>query len=379
MLAQRPPLGWNTWNTFGQNINEQLIFETADALASRGFRDAGYVYLVIDDSWSLPSRDADGNLVADPKKFPHGMKAVADYVHSKGLKFGMYSCAGVMTCCGFPASFGHEYQDARLFASFEIDYLKYDYCFFPKYADTKTSYLTMAMALRACGREILFSACNWGTQEPWDWMRSVGAHMYRSTPDIYDSFESTRTIIKDQFSHLNANAPGCYNDLDMLTVGIKGAGITPKGSNTYEEYETQFAFWCLSGSPLIIGCDVRNVGEEYVQLLTNPRLLELDQDPDCRPLLPIFSHAGSWEEGDILTFMRQLSNGETAFGLFNLSDKRANVSLFLTSAGIPSNSGVGVELTDYFTGEVVGTFREYLFTPIEAHRCKLFRGRFVSF
>ena len=159
MLAQTPPMGWNSWNTFGSNINEQLIFEIADAMVDKGYRDAGYEYLVIDDCWSCRERDRSGKLVADPEKFPHGMKYVADYVHSKGLKFGMYSAAGIMTCAGYPGSYGHEYQDAHTFAEWGVDYLKYDLCHYPGSGDVRNSYLTMSMALRSTGREILFAGC----------------------------------------------------------------------------------------------------------------------------------------------------------------------------------------------------------------------------
>lgn len=153
MLAHKPPMGWNSWNTFAQNINEKLIMETADVMADEGYKDAGYKYVIIDDCWSLKER-VDGKLVPDPNLFPHGMKYIADYIHSKGLLFGMYSCAGFCTCAGYPSSYGHEFEDAKQFAEWGVDYLKYDYCNFPKSADTKNAYLTMAMALRASGRDI---------------------------------------------------------------------------------------------------------------------------------------------------------------------------------------------------------------------------------
>ena len=198
MLASRPPLGWNSWNTFGEKINDSLIREMADYMVDQGYRDAGYEYLVIDDCWSLRERDAGGRLVPDPEKFPHGMKDLADYVHGKGLKFGMYSCAGVMTCAGYPSSYDHEFTDAETFASWGVDYLKYDFCNFPETGDCRTRYQTMSMALKATGRDIVFSACNWGQKEPWKWMRSVGAHLYRSTGDIMDNYRSFTDIFKSQ-------------------------------------------------------------------------------------------------------------------------------------------------------------------------------------
>ena len=225
ILAKTPPMGFNTWNTFGPDINEQMVLEMTDVIAEQGYRDAGYKYVVIDDCWSLKERDENGNLVADPEKFPHGMKYVGDYIHSKGLKFGMYSCAGTRTCAGYPASFDHEFQDARTFASWGVDFLKYDFCYFPSFANCQHRYLQMAQALRASGRDILFSACNWGVQEPWSWMRSVGAHMYRSTGDIVDNFASTSHIMASQMNNFNANASGCFNDMDMLTIGMAGQGF----------------------------------------------------------------------------------------------------------------------------------------------------------
>ena len=171
MLAKRPPMGWNSWNTFAENISEQLIFEMADAMVEKGYLAAGYEYLVIDDCWAKMERDENGRLAADPEKFPHGMKAVADYVHSKGLKFGMYSCAGIRTCAGYPSSYDHEFIDAQTFADWGVDFLKYDFCNFPAVGNCRARYHRMSMALKATGREILFSACNWGVEEPWKWMR----------------------------------------------------------------------------------------------------------------------------------------------------------------------------------------------------------------
>ncbi|MBE6597807.1 MAG: glycoside hydrolase family 27 protein, partial [Ruminococcaceae bacterium] len=190
MLAQTPPMGWNSWNTFGENINEQVIRETADAIVEKGLRDAGYEYVVIDDCWAMRDRDENGRLVPDPVKFPSGMKALSDYVHSKGLKFGIYSCAGYRTCADYPGSFDHEFEDAQTFADWGVDFLKYDYCNKPKLANGPILYNRMSMALKATGREILFSACNWGSDEVHKWIRSTGTHMYRSTPDILDNPQS---------------------------------------------------------------------------------------------------------------------------------------------------------------------------------------------
>ena len=283
-LAQLPPMGWNSWNTFGWQINEKLIFEMADLMASQGYREAGYEYLVIDDCWSLRERGKDGRIVPDPEKFPNGMKAVADYVHSKGLKFGMYSCAGVRTCAGYPGSYDHEFVDAQTFADWGVDFLKYDFCNFPQSGNCKARYLTMSMALKATGREILFSACNWGAEEPGEWMRAIGAHMYRSTGDIMDNFVSFTDIVKSQLSKLCMSGNHCFNDMDMLTVGMAGKGNVGLGKVcSYEEYRLQFVLWCLCGVPLMMGADLRSLAPEYRALMLNSALLRINQDAECRP------------------------------------------------------------------------------------------------
>ena len=197
MNINKPSMGWNTWNTFGANINEKMILEMADVMVSEGYLDAGYDTLVIDDAWQADERSADGHLAIDAEKFPNGIKYVADYVHSKGLKFGIYSAAGVRTCCNKPGSFGYEYVDAQDFADWGVDYLKYDLCHFPGAGDRKVAYLTMSMALKATGRDIVYSAAICGEAEPGTWLRSVGAHNYRMSGDIVDTFGSIKFIANE--------------------------------------------------------------------------------------------------------------------------------------------------------------------------------------
>ena len=372
MLAQTPPMGWNTWNTFGNDINEQLILESADAMVEKGYRDAGYEYIVIYDCWSLRRRDEAGELVADPVKFPHGMKYVADYVHSKGLKFGMYSCAGVTTCAGYPGSFDHEYQDARRFASWGVDYLKYDFCNFPSYANNQHRYLTMAMALRSCGRDIVFSACNWGVGEPWNWMRSIGAHLYRSTGDIVDTFDSAAGIMRSQADKFNANAPGCFNDMDMLTVGMFGNGLVARETtNTPEEYTTQFAYWCFCGAPLMMGGDIRELDDSCRALLQNRGLIALDRDAECRPPYRIST------DEKLQIFVRHLSDGTFAIGAFNYHSTGRSADMLLSSMGVPYASGMALELTNVLTGEKIGTYRDNYRTTVPAHGSLVLHARFV--
>lgn len=270
-LGYLPALGWNSWNTFTWDINETLIKEIADCFVEKGYIDAGYEYIVIDDCWSLRERDKDGNLVADPKKFPNGMKAVADYIHAKGLKFGMYSCAGTHTCAGYPGSFEHEFQDAATFAGWDVDYLKYDYCFKPRHMSGELLYKRMSLALKNCGRDILFSACNWGEDDVHHWIRESGAHSYRSTPDIQDNWESICKIALSQIDKEAFTGNYCHNDMDMLVAGMHGGSnddfIGSIGGCTDTQYKTHFALWCMMGSPLMIGCDIRKADDFTKNLL----------------------------------------------------------------------------------------------------------------
>ena len=374
-------MGWNSWNTFGANISEQLIMEIADTMVEKGYRDAGYEYVVIDDCWSLMERDAQGRLVADPEKFPHGMKYLSDYVHSKGLKFGMYSCAGLRTCAGYPSSFDHEYVDAQTFADWGVDFLKYDFCNFPEHADCKNRYLRMSMALKATGRDILFSACNWGKEEPWKWMASIGAQMYRSTGDINDSYKSFRDIALSQLDNLCMSGSGCFNDPDMLVVGMYGKGNVGFGGYTDEEYRTHFALWCLFGVPLMMGGDIRGLNETSWKLLLNKELIALNQDEECRPPYVASRNANNTSEQRYF-IIRHLANGEFALAYLNLTDNDNPVSYAFTGAfdelGIPYGCGYGLQLTDMFTGEDMGVKRDYFVPTVPAHGCRVFRAKLVK-
>ena len=197
MIVNTPPMGWNTWNTFGQNINEQLIRESVDTFIKLGLKDAGYQYFVIDDCWSEHERDPQTDEIVPSKaKFPNGMKAVADYVHENGLKFGMYSCAGYLTCARYPASYDYEWIDARTFAEWGVDFLKYDFCYHPVSEKSDILYKRMGLALANCGRDIVFSACSWGMEETQEWVKTTGAHLWRSTHDIQNSWASIKSIIE---------------------------------------------------------------------------------------------------------------------------------------------------------------------------------------
>lgn len=389
MLAQRPPMGWNTWNTFGTKINEKLIMETADTIVEKGYKDAGYEYIVVDDCWSLRDRDENGRLVADPEKFPHGMKYLSDYVHSKGLKFGMYSCAGIRTCGDYPSSYGHEFTDAKTFAEWGVDFLKYDFCYFPHTGNYKHAYLTMSNALKASGREILFSMCNWGYGDTWDWARSVGAHMYRSTGDIFDNYKSMRDIAISQIDKFRSSAPGCYNDIDMMTVGMYnngnvafGVGTDDGGMKTSDymstntDYETHFALWCMFSSPLMIGGDIRNMNEFCHKLLTNEKLIAINQDKEARN--PYLVNRDLQEDSEknlngTYVFLKLLSNNEYALLLWNVTDNDAQATAIYHDMGFPYSSGLKLEFEELLGDSVVNYRCDCLSMKLKPHQCKLLK------
>ncbi len=375
MYPKKPPMGFNTWNTFGENINDEMIRQTADAMVEKGLLDAGYEYLVIDDCWSEKERDpVSGKIIPDKKKFPNGMKAVSDYVHSKGLKFGMYSCAGVRTCANYPASYDHEYLDAKTFAEYGADFLKYDFCYKPCHADGPLLYRRMSLALQNSGRDILLSACNWGCDNVHDWIRSSGAGMYRSTGDINDSFVSFRDIFLSQLEHVKNNAPGCFNDIDMLTVGMRNRGNVAANGCTDLEYRTEFALWCMFGAPLMLGCDVRSMDEATLALVKNPYLLRINQDEECRPMFVVQYDSHNLRN----VYARLLSNNEIAIMITNLTDNDAHSWFCFDELGLPAAAGKGLQLTDAFTGEDLGVKREYIRIPLQAHDCAVYIAKVVD-
>ena len=375
MKIKTPPMGWNTWNTFGNKISEELIMGIADTIVEKGYKDAGYEYVIIDDCWHLQKRE-DGKQIPNPELFPHGMKYLGDYIHSKGLKFGMYSCSGVMTCENLPGSFGYEYTDAKQYAEWGVDYLKYDYCHFPKGANVETAYTTMSMALRNCGRDILFAACNWGCNESHLWMRSRGINTYRSTGDISDNKKSFSDIFESQLDNIRLSGGGFFNDMDMLIVGMNGKGNVALGGCEINEYLLHFAIWAFMGSPLIIGADIRNISDEAKDILQNKNLIALNQDSDALPPFLI----GRYGNGGMLVSMgRLLSDGRFAVGAFNLGDdgwKKAGISF--SDVGIPVNSGIKVKLTDALTGENMGIYEDYYEEKIEPMHFRVAIGEIVK-
>ncbi|WP_336773007.1 glycoside hydrolase family 27 protein [Paenibacillus sp. MMO-58] len=383
LLGLTPAMGWNSWNTFTWDINEQLIRDVADRFESDGYKAAGYEYIVIDDCWSLKQRDQQGNLVADPAKFPSGMKALADYIHSKGLKFGMYSCVGTHTCAGYPGSFEHEFQDARLFAEWGVDYLKYDYCFKPRHISGELLYKRMSLALKNSGREILFSACNWGEDNVYQWIRESGAHMYRSTGDIQDHWESIKNLTLSQLDKECYTGSFCHNDMDMLVVGMYGGSnnsfIGSKiGGCTDNEYKTHFSLWCMMGSPLMMGCDIRTVSQTAKDMLLNPELIAINQDIESRGAYRIKPEPQWFHTEDVFMLVKVLSDGDVAIGFFNLSDDQRELSLQFWDIGLPYASGYSLSLHDCWEQKELGVFKERFAPVVPAHDCLIVRAKLVE-
>lgn len=314
-LAPTPPMGWNSWNTFEIGIDEDLVKQTANIMVSSGMAAAGYNYIVLDDGWMAKERDNSGNLVPDPVKFPSGMKSLIDYVHSKGLKFGLYNCAGTKTCAGFPGTRGYEYQDARFYANLNIDYLKYDWCN-TQGINAKEAYTTMSNALKVAGRPILFSLCEWGDNQPWEWAEPVGT-IWRVSGDIspcYDCEDKHDTwsswgffrIVEMRKDIRKFSGPDHFNDFDMLEVG---------NGMAYVEDKSHFALWCMLASPLIAGNDFRKMGKETLAILTNKELIAINQDK-----LGIQGFKVSDENG-LSVWAKPLENGNWAVSFFNKSAK----------------------------------------------------------
>lgn len=377
MVCNTPQMGWNSWNTFGSNIDENLIRETADTMVSTGLLDAGYKYLVIDDCWAERKRGADGRMVPDHEKFPSGMKALSDYIHSLGLKFGMYSCSGNLTCAGYPGSFGYEFLDADTFASWGVDYLKYDYCFKPINAIGHLLYKKMGLALANCGRDICFSACSWGADSTEKWIKESGAHLWRSTGDINDSWKSVKELMLRQYELQPFNGQGCFNDMDMLIVGMHGNGNVAHDTGcTAEEYRTHFSMWALLNSPLMIGCDIRSMSDTTKEILMNREIIAINQDPACRQP---FIAGNYWGNSEAVVWAKFLDGGDIALGIFNMLDGNANPYVSLDSLGIDRASGKGLSIRNLWTGEELGVFTDIYAAPsIAPHSCMMLRAKVVD-
>jgi len=333
-LAKTPPMGWNSWNKFAGRVDDASVRGMADAMVSSGMRDAGYIYINIDDTWEL-GRDERGNIVPN-KKFPD-MKALADYVHSKGLKIGIYSSPGPKTCAGYVGSYGHEVQDAKAYAAWGIDYLKYDLCsdleIYKDDAPTlQAIYQQMGDALLATGRPIVYSLCEYGRGDVWTgWGTKVGGNLWRTTGDISDHWESMDRIGFSQIKLAPYAKPGHWNDPDMLEIG--------NGGMTGDEYRTHMSLWSLLAAPLIAGNDLRSMSDETKSILLNREVIAIDQDPEYKPATSVSSSDG------LEVLMRPLHDGSIAVGLFNRTSAAAAMS-FPRSSLPASFTGKTLEVRD---------------------------------
>nr|POF12137.1 alpha-galactosidase [Quercus suber] len=318
-LALTPPMGWNSWNHFACHIQEELIRETADAMVSTGLAALGYEYINLDDCWAQLKRDSKGNLVSKASTFPSGIKALADYVHSKGLKLGIYSDAGNETCSGqMPGSLGHEEQDANTFASWGVDYLKYDNCHNDG-TSPKERYPKMSKALLNSGRPIFFSLCEWGQEDPATWAASIG-NSWRTTGDIQDSWESMISRADQNDKWASYAGPGGWNDPDMLEVG--------NGGMTTEEYRAHFSIWALAKAPLLIGCDIRSMDNMTFKLLSNKEVIAVNQDK-----LGVQGKKVK-KDGDLEVWAGPLSDNKVAIILWNRGSSTATVTAYWSDIGL---------------------------------------------
>jgi len=321
-LAPTPPMGFNNWNAFGCDVSETLIKQTADVMVSSGLKAAGYVYVNIDDCWALRERDADGRLVPDPVKFPSGIKGVADYVHAKGLKLGIYGDAGTKTCAGYPGSLGVEELDARTWAEWGVDYLKYDNCYNQSDGsreDYVRRYTAMRDALDKAGRPIVYAICEWGTSQPWEWARGVG-DLWRTTGDISDNWPSLRSIIAQNAALASYGGRGHWNDPDMLEIGNGGMSAI--------EYRTHMSMWAMMAAPLLIGTDLRTASPETLAILGNREIIAIDQDRLGVPGAVVSDQDG------LMVLDKPLSGGERAIALYNSTDRLATVNVRARDTGL---------------------------------------------
>src|SRR5947209_11334323 len=362
-LALTPPMGWNSWNKFACNVSEDMIKGMADAMVKSGMKDAGCVYLNIDDCWQV-SRDPSANIVADPQRFPHGIKAVGDYIHSLGLKFGVYSDAGSKTCAGRPGGLGHEYHDAVQYAAWGVDYLKYDWCN-TSTQDARASYAIIRQALDASGRPIVLSICEWGTAKPWLWGAEVGGNLWRTTGDIQDRWGGKQkwpdgsccsngmlNIVDEEAGLESYGGPGHWNDPDMLEVG--------NGGMTDVEYKSHFSLWSILAAPLIAGNDLRSMRPEIHDILTNKEVIAVDQDALGKQGTRVR------KDGELEVWAKQLKDGSRAVVLFNRSESQQNIAVTWEELGYPSHLAASVR--DLWQHKNLGNnFTEKFGAPVPPH------------
>ena len=376
-LSETPAMGWNSWNEFACDVDEDLIKETADAMVESGMREAGYEYVNIDDCWH-GERDENGFIQANKEKFPSGMKALADYVHSKGLKLGIYSDAGWQTCGGFPGSRGYEFQDAQQYAEWGIDYLKYDWCNTEGLA-AEGAYMTMRDALAKAGRPILFSICEWGDNQPWEWAQDVG-HSWRISGDIYPCFDCeykheggwsswgvTKIIdMRKEQEIRQYSGHGHWNDYDMMEVG---------NGMTAGEDRAHFGMWAMLNSPLIAGNDIRNMSKQTVDILTNKDIIALNQDPEGVEAwrYTVMDSTGVW--------VKPLANGDIAVAFLNRSSEEHRINFTWTNHVFNDPhfqyrfdfTEADYSIKDLWAGKRMGTTKKPTQFTVPGHDLKIYR------
>ena len=352
-------MGWNSWNRFGPFISEALVLETADAMIARGMRDVGYRYVVIDDAWEESARSDDGDLVENRWAFPHGMRWLGEEIHRRGMRFGLYTCAGTRTCQGYPASRGNEARDARRFASWGVDFMKVDWCH-THGMDGPATYRIWCDAIRATGRPIVFSICEWGRHKPWTWAADRG-HMWRTTHDIADTWPSLMDIAERQTELHVFAGPDHWNDPDMLEVG--------NGGMTDVEYRTHMSLWAMLAAPLMAGNDVRTMSDPTRAILTAREVIAIDQDSRGAQGRRVRRTA----TGDI--WARPLADGAYAVLLLNRADARANVHVQWEDV---AGKGSGVaHVRDVWERADVGERAGFYDRTLEPHACALLKVRFA--
>ncbi|MEO8747046.1 MAG: glycoside hydrolase family 27 protein [Rhodanobacter sp.] len=364
-LARTPPMGWNSWNTFHCDVSAKLVEATADAMVTSGMKDAGYAYVNIDDCWLLKQRGPHGELVADPEKFPQGIAAVADYVHRKGLKLGIYESAGATTCAGYPGSIGHEKQDAKQFANWGVDYLKYDNCGDYHGETYPQRYTAMRDALAASARAIVYSICEWGNQDPWEWAPPIG-NLWRTTQDITPRWQTDQSrnhypqgimdILDQQAALSRSSHPGAWNDPDMLEVG--------NGYLTDDENRAHFSLWALLNAPLIAGNDLRSMSKEVATVLTNRDVIAVDQDWGGRQGYKVR------DDGQAEVWAKPMSDGSVAVILLNRG--RGPIAIATTAAAVGVKAAASYTVRDLWQ-HTQATSAGSIKASIPTHAAVMFR------
>jgi alpha-galactosidase len=350
-----PAMGWNSWNHFGCNINEQVIRSTAEKIATSGLKDLGYNYVNIDDCWQSDRDPKTHKIIADPKTFPSGIKNLSDYVHSLGLNFGLYSDAGFKTCAGRPGSLHFEEIDAQSYADWGVDYLKYDNCNTDGTSGKTSRYPAMRDALNKTGRAIYFSICEWGSEKPWEWGKETG-NSWRTTGDISDNWTSFIDILDKQVGLEKYVEVGAWNDPDMLEVG--------NGGMTVNEYQAQFAIWSVVKAPLILGCDINNITQEILDIISNPRIIAINQDPEGNP-----GYRAS-KDGDKEVWATKLQGNNWAAVLFNRGTTPATVRVTFSDLGFTAPGG---NVRDLLKDTNLGYHQDFYETTVSGHSVEVIK------